>query len=193
MSDESDGADLAWESIDSDVAYSCPGFDVVHERVVLPDGTESDYDHLDEPPAVVILPFTPDGDVVVIEEWRQAVGRVNRGLPAGSVEPDDADFERAARRELREETGYEADDLTALTALEPSNGVTNTVHHYFAAEGCTPTASQDLDFDEAIDVGTTAYDALYESVRDGDCRDARTALAVLYYETLGPASETARS
>src|SRR6056297_3780549 len=100
---------LAWETMASEIDYSCPGFAVRRDAVRLPDGTVTDYHHVDESPAVVILPLTPDGDVVVIDEWRQAVGRVNRGLPAGTVEPEDADdLERAAARELAEETGYEA-------------------------------------------------------------------------------------
>ena len=83
--------DLAWETLHSDTDYSCPGFDVRRDDVRLPDGTETDFHYVDEPPTVVILALTPDGDVVLVEEWRQAVGRVNRGLPAGGVEDDDAD------------------------------------------------------------------------------------------------------
>jgi len=172
--------DLAWETIDSDIAYSCPGFDVVHDDVRLPDGTETDYDYLDEPPAAVILGFTPDGEVVVIEEWRQPVGRVNRGLPAGSMEGEE-DPEGAARREFTEETGYEADSMEFLLATEPANGVTDTVHHHFLAEGCTPTGEQALDDDEEIDVETVEYEELLSSVLAGDVRDGRTALTVLFY------------
>ncbi|GGN06943.1 NUDIX hydrolase [Halarchaeum nitratireducens] len=174
--------DIAWETTDSDVAYTCPGFDIVRDEVVLPDGTESDYDYLDDDPAVVVLPFTPEGDVVVIEEWRQAVKRVSRGLPAGSVEADDVDLAAAARRELEEETGYEADALRALTTIEPANGISNAVHHVFVAEGCTPTGERDLDFNESIRVDETTPAALRDAVREGTCRDGRTALALLYYE-----------
>ncbi|GAA0298467.1 NUDIX hydrolase [Halarchaeum salinum] len=181
--------DLAWETTASEIAYTCPGFDIVRDDVVLPDGTETDYDYLDDDPAVVVLPFTPDGDVVVIEEWRQAVKRVNRGLPAGSVEPDDADLTAAARRELEEETGYVADSLRSLTTLEPANGITNAVHHVFVAEGCTPTGERDLDFNESIRVEETPHEALRDAVREGDCRDGRTALALLYHDAFRPESE----
>jgi ADP-ribose pyrophosphatase len=177
--------DLAWETLGGDVVYECPGFDVRREAVRLPDGTETEFDYLSEPPAVVILPLTPDGSVVVIEEWRQAVGRVNRGLPAGTVESDDADLAAAARRELREETGYDAGSVEALTSVEPSNGVAGSVHHYFLARDCEPTAEQELDFNESIRVETTSRAALRESIRDGDIRDGRAALAVLYFELFG--------
>jgi len=133
----------------------------------------------------VVLPLTPDGDVVVIDEWRQAVGRV-RGLPAGSVEPEDADdLERAAARELAEETGYEADSFERLTTVEPTNGIADSVHHHFLATGCEPTAEQDLDHNESIAVETVPYDDdLLEAVVDEGLRDGRTVTAVLWYELL---------
>lgn len=177
------GADpLAWETLDSALAYTCPGFSIRHETVRLPDGTETDFDYLTEPPAVVVLPITSDGDVVLVEEWRQAVGRMNRGLPAGTVESDDADLEHAARRELREETGYEAEDVAALTTVEPLNGAADSVHHYFLAKGCVPTGNQDLDTDESIRATEERYEAFREAVRAGDLRDGRAVLALSYYE-----------
>ncbi|MBV0924932.1 NUDIX hydrolase [Halomicroarcula limicola] len=173
--------DLAWETLAAETAYSCPGFDVVHEDVRLPDGSETDFDFLREGDSVVILPFTGDGDVVVIEEWRQAVHRLNRGLPAGSMEGYDDEPAAAVDRELREETGYEADSVSHLYTAEPANGYADSVFHYFVAEGCEPSAEQDLDFNESIRVETTAFDELVESVRSGDLRDGRSAVGVMYY------------
>lgn len=186
MTDDADP--LAWRTLASAVAYECPGFEVVHEDVRLPDGTDTDFDYLTEPPAVVVLPFVASdapgaaGDeVVVIEEWRQAVGRVNRGLPAGTTEPADDDLAVAAHRELREETGYAADAVEHLCTIEPANGLLDSVHHVFVATGCTPDGEQELDFNESIRVDTTAFDDLLESVRDGRVRDGRTHVAVTRY------------
>ena len=172
---------LAWETMASEIDYRCPGFAVRRDAVRLPDGTVTDYHHVDESPAVVILPLTPDGDVVVIEEWRQAVDSVNRGLPAGSVEGSE-DLFAAARRELREETGYEAGSLEHLLSTEPSNGIANSVHHHFVAHDCTPTAEQDLDDNESIRADVTDYDDFLASVIDDELDDGRAALAVTYYE-----------
>jgi ADP-ribose pyrophosphatase len=191
MSDDSTSSDdpLSWDLLGSEVAYTCPGFDVHHEEVRLPDGTETDFDYLTESPSVVVLPFTPEGEVVVIEEWRQAVRRVNRSLPVGGMEPEDDDRAAAAHRELREETGHEADSVEFLTSVEPANGIANSVLHFFVARGCTPTAEQELDHNESIRVETTTMDELREHVADREVRDGRTTLGVLYYEAFGTGDE----
>ena len=177
--DEAD--ELAWETLATETDYTCPGFDVTVDDVRLPDGTEAEYHYVSEPPSVVVLPFTPDGDVVVIEEWRQAVGRVNYGLPAGGLESEDADPAAAARRELAEETGYEAAAAEPLVTYEPANGLFDSTFHYVVARGCEPTAEQDLDDNESIRVDTTTFTDLQQRAVAGELRDGRSALAVLQY------------
>ncbi|AQL43349.1 NUDIX hydrolase [Halorientalis sp. IM1011] len=177
--------ELAWETLYGETAYICPGFDIQRERVRLPDGTETDFDYLSDSESVVVLPFTAEGEVVVIDEWRQAVKRVNRGFPAGGVEGEDADLAATARRELEEETGYVADGIEHLTTMEPSNGVADAVFHYFVATDCEPAGEQALDHNESISVETTEFDELLGAVEDGELRDGRTAFGVCYYELFG--------
>ncbi|NNC24736.1 NUDIX domain-containing protein, partial [Salinisphaera sp. USBA-960] len=88
----------------------------------------------------------------------------------------------AARRELAEETGHEAEAVEPLATVEPTNGIANSVHHYFVARGCEPSADQNLDFNESISPTTVGYDDLKRAVLAGEVRDARTVLGVLYYE-----------
>lgn len=172
--------DLAWELLDSETVYTCPGFDVVNEDVRLPDGTETDFDYVDEGESVVVLALTTEAEVVAIEEWRQPVRRVNYGLPAGSVEEGE-DLDVAVRRELAEETGYEVGTVEHLTSVEPANGFANGVFHYYLARECTPTAERDLDHNESISVTTTTVENLVAAAREDDLRDGRSALGVLYY------------
>lgn len=172
--------DLTWETLDSDVAYTCDGFDIVNEDVRLPDETETEFDFLSEDESVVILPFTPEGDVVLVEEWRHAVRRRNRGLPAGGLEGTETP-EEAVHRELREETGYETDDIVHLTTLEPANGFSDALFHYFVAYDCEPSAAQELDVDESIEVTRDSFESLLEAVRDGDLRDGRSAYGIVHY------------
>jgi len=176
--------DLAWETLDSETDYACPGFSVTREEVRYSDGSEGEFHYLEEPPSVVVLPFTPGGEVVVIEEWRQAVDRVNLGFPAGGVESGDDDLAAAAHRELREETGYVADEVEHLAVAEPANGITNAVHHYFVGTDCLPNGSRNLDGDESIRTDLTTTDHLRERLREGDLRDGRTALGLFYYDLL---------
>jgi ADP-ribose pyrophosphatase len=173
--------DLAWRTLDSATDYECPGFDVVRDDVRLPDGTETDFHYVTEPPSVVILPFTEDGDVVVIHEWRHAVGRINYGLPAGGLEDEDDDVRAAARRELAEETGYEADRIERLATFEPANGLFDSTYHYVVAHGCVPNGEQQLDHNESIAVETTRFEELTAQAESGELRDGRSALAVLQY------------
>lgn len=173
--------DLVWETLNSQTSYTCEGFNVVTQEARLPDGTEVEFDYLSENEAVVVLPLTADGEVVAIEEWRQAVERVNCALPAGSIESEDDAPADAAHRELAEETGYEAGSVDHLTSVEPANGFSDSLFHYFVAHDCEPTAEQRLDDNESIQVDTTTFDELVEAIREGDLQDGRSAFAVMYY------------
>lgn len=165
------------ETVARETVHRAPDFEVVRERVRAPDGTTHETEFVSEAPAVVVYPYTPDGEVVVIDEWRQPVGRVSRGLPVGSLEEGES-VAAGARRELREETGYEAASVERVLTVEPSNGRSDAVHHHVVATGCEQTASQSLDADEAIEPATVHEAALREALRAGRLRDGRTALAV---------------
>lgn len=171
---------MEWTTVESEIAYSCAGFDVVHETVNLPGGTVADFDYLEEGESVVILPFVDDETVVIIDEWRQAVDRLNRGLPAGGIEPGESRRE-AVDRELAEETGYRPGDVEHMVSVEPSNGFADSVFHYYLARGCERDSDPSLDLDETIEASTMAFSALREAVRTGELRDGRSALGVLYY------------
>jgi ADP-ribose pyrophosphatase len=176
-----DDSDLAWETLGAQTVYACEGFDVVNEDVQFPSGGIAGFDYVAEGESVVVLPFTADGEVVVVDEWRHPVRRVNRGLPAGGVEPGDDDPRDAVARELEEETGYEPGDVEHLTTVEPANGFADAVFHYFVARDCTPTGARQLDYNETIEVATTTFDDLLAAAREDELRDGRTMLGVLYY------------
>jgi ADP-ribose pyrophosphatase len=170
--------DLRWETTASETDYECPGFEVRRDEVTLPDDTAVKFHTVVDDPSVVVLPFTTEGRLVVIDEWRQAVGRVSRGLPAGGVEARDADRAAAARRELTEETGYVADTIEPLLTVEPANGVANFVFSYFVARGCRPEGTATLDHNESIAVRTTAWESLRDRARAGEFRDGRSLLGI---------------
>lgn len=178
-SDEDEDS-LSWTTENRENAYACPGFSIVHEDVTLPNGVRTDFDYLHDGPSVVIIPFTPHGDLVLIDEWRQAVKRVTTSFPAGGIEPGEG-FHDAAHRELTEETGYEAEAVQPLDTFEPATGISDAVFHYFVATDCRPTGTQDLDDDESIRVRTSTLEELVNDVFHGELKDGRTALGLLRY------------
>lgn len=169
---------LRWETIDSEVSYSCDGFDVVTDSVKLPEGSITEFDYVSEPPSVGIVPITHDERIVLIEEWRQAVKRVNFAIPIGGVEPEDGTIIDSAERELREETGYVPETVESILTIEPANGFADSVTHLFRATGCRRLGDQDLDTDESIRVIEMDPDAVYDLVRNGEIRDCRTVAAL---------------
>jgi NUDIX domain. len=94
----------------------------------------------------------------------------------------DEDRTVAARRELREETGYEASRMEHLLTAEPSNGIANSVHHHLVAYDCEPTAEQELDDNESIRVDVVDYEKYLDRVVDDELNDGRSALTLLQYE-----------
>lgn len=104
---------------------------IVRDDLEMPDGTVIDWYYVDTPPAVMIVPITADGDVVLVRQWRQNIRAHGLELPAGAFELKEG-VESAARRELLEETGYalapgaEFDYVSAIYA-RPSE-TTNHTH-----------------------------------------------------------------
>ncbi|ARS88760.1 NUDIX hydrolase [Natrarchaeobaculum aegyptiacum] len=174
---ENDG--MQFDCVQQSIPYAGDAFDVRRD-VYRTDDTDFSVEYLDTADAVTVLAFTTDGEVLVLEEWRYSVGRTDCGLPGGQLEPGDDGPADAARRELREETGYEAGSLESLGAFEPLNSLLTTRIYYFAAHDCQQTDEPDPDVDEQIRVDTRSLAALRDAVCDGAITDTRTAFAVLY-------------
>lgn len=186
MADESA---LRWETLDRERSHTCSAFEVFTDRVRLPDGSESRFDFVREPPSAVVLGLTMDEEVVVVEEYRHAVGRIALGLPGGSAEPGDEDMSETAARELYEEAGYRAAMFEALLVAEPANGLLDSVRYYFVARGCRHVGETDRDADESMRVRTMRLSELLDLVRRGEVRDERTVTAALMYDAKARARE----
>lgn len=113
---------------------------VVHltaEEIVLPNGHRMELEIVRHPGASAIVPLTAEGDVVLIRQYRHAVGGFIYEVPAGKLSPGEPPEECAAR-ELTEEAGVVAGRLTRLGAIVTTPGFTDEVIHLFLAEGLRP-------------------------------------------------------
>lgn len=156
-------------------------FELITERVTLPDGRTAEVDLLKHPGAAAILPFLPDGRVLLIRQYRHAVGGFLLEVPAGKLDPGETPIECAAR-ELEEETGQRAGRIEPLGALWPSPGFTDERIHLFVARALVPT-EQRLDADELIELVPMSFEEALRRVRAGEISDAKSAMALLLAQT----------
>ncbi len=147
-------------------------FNVVLEKVTLPNGAVKHREIVRHPGAAATVPFLDDGRVVLIKQYRHAVGDFVWEIPAGTLEPDEAPM-ACARRELVEETGYEAARLEKLAEILPAPGYTDEHIHIFLATGLRP-AEQKLEDDEVLELQPTVLPTALAMVTQGEIRDAKT-------------------
>ena len=129
-----------------------------------------------------IVPYFEDGTLCMVRQFRYAMQQELWELPAGKLDPGE-DHRPAALRELSEETGLEAGELTYLGHIYASPGFCDEALHMYLARDLT-RARQPLDEDEFLDVVTMPFDTLVEQVMSGEITDAKTVATVLKVKTL---------
>lgn len=128
-----------------------------------------------------IIPITDSGNVVLIREYRHAGEVVLLGLPGGVMDPGESDPEIAARRELKEETGYTAQDCIPVGVCHPNPAIQNNRLHYYLATGCQKTDIQSLDPNEEIEVLEMPYRE-FLAYEQFEAQHALHAAALFYTE-----------
>lgn len=114
--------------------------------------------------SVIILPVTPDNEVILTLEPRVFTKRtVGIGLPAGYIEANETPKE-AALREVKEEIGYEPKKLIKLISSYQDMGISSAYNTFFLAKGCTKTSNQNLDKDEYIKYVKVLYEEALELI-----------------------------
>ncbi len=131
--------------------------------------------------AVVILPMLDAETVVLIRNERFAVGQTLWELPAGTIEADE-NVALCAARELVEETGYAAAEVTRLIEFYPSPGFCTELLTAFLARKLD-FRGQDLDETERITTEAIPLNQTIQMIRENTIRDAKTIATLLYYQT----------
>ena len=152
-------------------------FNVAVEKVTLPNGAVKDREVVRHPGAAAMVPLFDDGKVALIKQYRHAVDGFLWEIPAGTLEQGE-DAISCARRELVEETGYEARHLEELAVILPAPGYTDEEIHIFLATELTP-AKQNLEDDEVLELQPTVFETALEMITDGKIRDAKTITGLL--------------
>lgn len=155
------------------------------DTVKLPTGTETTREYIHHPGAVAIVPVLDDGRIVLVKQCRYPMGTVMWEIPAGKLDHGEAeDADECARRELSEETGYEASHWQRLVSIATTPGFSDEVIHLYKAWGLTQHG-QHTDDDEFITVKAFTQEELRNMIANGELYDAKTLVA-LYASVLIP-------
>ncbi len=151
---------------------------VTLDEAELPNGKLAGREVVYHPGGVTVLALDEDGNVPLVRQFRYPIQRLLLELPAGKLDRTAEDQLDAAKRELSEETGLEAEEWTDLGSMLVSPGFCDEqVHMYLARK--LKHKEQHLDEDEFLNVETMPFDELLRQVMDGRIVDAKTVTATL--------------
>jgi ADP-ribose pyrophosphatase len=146
--------------------------------VELDDGTRASREVVRHPGAAVVLCRKPDGQLVLVRQYRFAAGCELLEAVAGTLEQGE-DPAECARREVEEETGYVPMQITPLGAAYPAPGYTEELLHFYFAEIPAEPGNQATDDDERVEVVELSATDLDSMIAAGKIRDAKTLAAWL--------------
>ena len=155
---------------------SAPHFSVHLDRVRMVSGKMSERIRIDHPVASAILPLTEKNEILMVKQFRYALGEESLEIPAGKVDPGETPLE-CARRELIEETGFEAGSLEEIFQYYPAIGYSNEMIKIYLGTDIRKVSAQ-IDEDEITGVQTYSIDQVKDMIMNGQIRDSKTVLAV---------------
>ena len=155
-----------------------PWVEVYTDTVELPDGRVRErFHHVALPEFSIVVPVTSDGRFVMVREYKPGPASLCLNAPAGGIDAGESPLD-TARRELREETGYAADDWRALGAFVVDGSTGAGRAHVFLARGATRVGPRQLDENEEIDVVLMDEAALRAALAAGEVVMLPTAAAL---------------
>lgn len=168
------------EKIESTRIFDGVLLDVRRDRVRLPNGSESVREYIVHPGAVVVIPILDDGRLLFENQFRYPLQRDFLELPAGKIDAGE-DVALTARRELLEETGYEADEWRRLGVMHPCIGYSDERIVVYLATGLTAGAHR-RDHDESLELFELSLPQAMDAMRRGEITDGKTMIALFWAE-----------
>lgn len=179
--------DLKWKTLSSEYLFNDLWFKVRRDVCETPDGKiVNPYYVYEFPTWVIAVPVTEDGKIVMVRQYRQALGEVCIEIPGGCVDDTDKNLQDAAARELLEETGYTFSQYDYLGKTSANPSTNNNLAHMFLARGGKKTSSQHLDANEDIEVELYSVDEVIQMLKRNEIIQSMHVTTFLYaFEKMG--------
>jgi ADP-ribose pyrophosphatase len=171
---------LTEKTIHSKTIYQGKIISVQVDEVKLPNGKTSQREIVKHPGAVAIVPFTSDGKLVVVRQFRKPLEKEIYEIPAGKLEAGE-DPQECALRELEEETGYRTKQLRYITSFYTSPGFANEILYLYEAEQLEEGEAKP-DTDEFVEMKQISLEEGLELLNKEQIHDAKTAFALMYWQ-----------
>lgn len=149
----------------------------VEDTVLLPNGKTAGRELILHNGGVCVIAVDDEQNVLMVRQFRKPYDEVVLEIPAGKLEKGEEPL-LAGKRELSEETGYEAEKFTFLGKFYPTPGYCSEIIHIYLAENLT-FVGQHLDDDEFVEAEKIPLATLVEMVMNNEIPDGKTALAIL--------------
>lgn len=168
-----------WKLVKENIIYQNKfGYKLHDDDVITPSGTPGKFMVLESNDFAVIIAITSDDKIIMIHQWRYAMGRECLELPAGSVS-DNEDVLVAAKRELNEETGAISDDWQEIKSYWLGNGAMRIKGHIFLARNAKLSGKLQNDETEKTVVESYSYQELLNFIDQNIISDERSLLSLL--------------
>lgn len=169
---------LEEKTVDSQLLYDGVIVHLYKDNITLPNGNPGIREVVRLIGAVAVVPVTEDGEIIIEKQFRYPMNQVVTEIPAGKLDSKEEDPLEAAKRELREETGYTADEWIFMGTYVPSPAYCDEEIGLYLAKGLHK-GEQDLDEDEFLNVEKAPLDSLIAEVMRGTITDGKTQVGLL--------------
>ena len=181
MKEEKSMPPKPWKLISSRVNESYQIFNLRTDRYRSPrTNKEHDFYILESIDWVNVIPITPKNEVVLIRQYRHGTRKITLEIPGGIVEQNDSP-EKAAQRELREETGYQASEMVKLGVVDPNPAFLNNQCYTYLARNAFLVGKQELDEMEDIEIVLRPLDEIPRLIREGEITHSLVLAAFYRY------------